>query len=111
MDDVSDGEGDEEAAVKARVEMEIQEDKERTKAVITAVTEGRDAYKKSLRKGKYSFQKLVGDNTVPLGDEEPGAVNRLLSLHVLVASTRLPSISGRRRGGDGLRGNASARSG
>ena len=79
MDDLSDGEGDEEAAAKARHEMEILEDKERTKAVITAVTEGRDAYKKSLRKGKYTFQKLVGDNTtMQVGDEGQGNIRTLL---------------------------------
>ena len=71
MDDLSDGEGDEEAAVQARMAQELVEDRERTKAVITAVTEGRDAYKKSLRKGKYSFEKLVGDKkTENAGENE-----------------------------------------
>jgi hypothetical protein len=41
VDDVSDGEGDEEEAERQRVAMEIREDTERTLAVIAAVTEGR----------------------------------------------------------------------
>jgi len=73
VDDVSDGEGDEEAGMEARVEMEMQEDKERTKAVITAVTEGRDAFRKNMRKGKYTFDKLVGDkksiSNAEIGDQ------------------------------------------
>jgi hypothetical protein len=73
VDELSDGEGDEEAGEMARVALEMQEDKERTKAVITAVTEGREAYKKSVRKGKYSFDKLVGDSQ-EAGDEGDGLV-------------------------------------
>ena len=44
--------------------MELQEDKERIKQIITSVTEGHDAYKKLIRKNnKYSFDKLVNNNT------------------------------------------------
>lgn len=41
VDDLSDGEGDEEEAERQRVAMEIREDNERTQAVIAAVMEGR----------------------------------------------------------------------
>ncbi len=61
VDDLSDGEGDEDAGALARIDMEIREDKERTKAVIAAVTEGHDAARKKAKKGKYSFDRLVGD--------------------------------------------------
>lgn len=61
VDEVSEDEGiDEEEAVRARVDMEIREDRERTKAVIAAVTEGHDATRKR-NKGKYSFDRLVAD--------------------------------------------------
>jgi len=63
VDELSDNEGDEEAGLNARKEMELQEDKERIKQIITSVTEGHDAYKKLMRKNnKYSFDKLVNNN-------------------------------------------------
>jgi hypothetical protein len=60
VDDVSDGEGDEAAGAAARAEMELQEDRARDRAIITAVTEGHDAMRKMQKKGKYTFEKLVG---------------------------------------------------
>eukprot|EP01038_Epipyxis_sp_PR26KG_P013063 gene13063-17507_t len=60
VDDLSEGEGDEEAGERARMEMDMKEDREKTKAVITAVTEGRDAVRKK-HKGKYSFEGLMND--------------------------------------------------
>lgn len=61
VDDVSDGEGDEAAGAAARAEMELQEDRARDRAIITAVTEGHDAMRKMQKKGKYTFEKLVGE--------------------------------------------------
>jgi hypothetical protein len=61
VDDVSDGEGDEAAGALARAEMELREDRARDRAIITAVTEGHDAMRKMQKKGKYTFDKLVGD--------------------------------------------------
>lgn len=63
VDDVSDGEGDEAAGAQARAEMELQEDRARDRAIITAVTEGHDAMRKLTRKGKgiYTFDRLVGE--------------------------------------------------
>ena len=60
---MSDGEGDEAAGALARAEMELKEDRERDRAIITAVTEGHEAMRKMSRKGKYSFEKLVGDSS------------------------------------------------
>lgn len=39
--------------------MELREDKERTRQIITAVTEGHDVLKKMNQKGKYTFDRLV----------------------------------------------------
>lgn len=61
VDELSDGEGDEEAGRKARLEQQIQDEKDSLKQVITVVTEGRDAARKNRQKGKYSFEKLVQD--------------------------------------------------
>lgn len=72
MDDLSDDEGDDEAAVRARVDMEIREDRERTKQVISAVTEGHDGTRSRRNKGKYSFDRLVADKKKerPVGGDE-----------------------------------------
>jgi hypothetical protein len=48
--------------MRARLDMEIKEDREKVKEVITAVTEGFDAVRKSKKSKKYSFEKLVGDS-------------------------------------------------
>lgn len=61
VDDVSDGEGDEEAGAAARAKMEYEEDRAKDRAIITAVTEGHDAMRKMQKKGKYTFDKLVGE--------------------------------------------------
>lgn len=79
VDDVSDGEGDEAAGAVARAEMELQEDRARDRAIITAVTEGHDAMRKMQKKGKYTFDKLVGEDVgsssrrggADVGAEEP----------------------------------------
>jgi hypothetical protein len=62
VDEVSDGEGDEEEGARARAEMELREDRERDRAIITAVTEGHDAMRKMKTKGKYSFERLIGED-------------------------------------------------
>ncbi len=61
MDDLSDGEGDEEEALRARAAMEVQEDRAQTRKLISAVTEGFDATRKNLKKGKYSLNKLLAE--------------------------------------------------
>lgn len=75
VDDVSDGEGDEAAGAQARAEMELQEDRARDRAIITAVTEGHDAMCKLTRKGKgaFSFERLVGGDSKRGGGAEGGA--------------------------------------
>ena len=73
VDDLSDDEGDEEAALKARAEMELREDKEMTRKVITAVTEGHDALRRQNKKKGFSFEHLVGEKKIGQeneGDEE-----------------------------------------
>jgi hypothetical protein len=59
VDDLSEDEGDEEEAIRARTEMQLKEDKDRTRMVITAVTEGHDAVKHRMRKTGYTFEQLV----------------------------------------------------
>jgi hypothetical protein len=62
VDSLSDDEGDEDAAIRARMEMERREDKDRTRMIITAVTEGHDAMKLKQQKSKkmgFSFEDLV----------------------------------------------------
>eukprot|EP01035_Chromulina_nebulosa_P018566 gene18566-24289_t len=63
VDDVSDDEGDEEAGLKARLEQQEKEEKAKTRAIITAITEGHDTAKR-LRNNKniMSFNQLVGDD-------------------------------------------------
>lgn len=58
VDDLSDGEGDEDAAIRARADLERKEDIEQTKQVIAAVTEGH-ALNRNRNKGKYTFDKLI----------------------------------------------------
>ncbi len=59
VDSLSDDEGDEEAGARGRAEQEYKDDQKRTRAIITAVTEGRSAAKKQFTRGKYSLDKLV----------------------------------------------------
>lgn len=73
VDDVEEDEEDEERGALARFDQEMREDQERTKAVITAITEGHDGTARNRKKGKYSFQKLVG------GDEEMLVKNKSAS--------------------------------
>lgn len=61
VDEISDGEGDEEAEREALYQMELKEDRERTKMIVEAITEGHDAMraKKYRRRQGYSFEALV----------------------------------------------------
>lgn len=63
MDDIDDDEGDEEAALKARLEQQAREEKQQTKAIITAITEGHDAAKRLLaNKNTLTFEDLIADD-------------------------------------------------
>ena len=74
VDELSDNEGDEDAAVHARAEMELREDKEHTRRVITAVTEGHDTLKNKSKKSGYSFEHLVGGKKNIIVDNNTEAV-------------------------------------
>lgn len=112
VDSVSDDEGDEEAALKARIEMERREDKGLTRAIITGVTEGRDTAKQKQRKLGFSFEQLVGgassapgDGSAPdgqqsaAGGEEEEDYEELLLRGMLDRVSREKETRGRRGGG------------
>lgn len=76
VDELSDDEGDEEAGERARAAMELEEDRQQTRNIITAVTEGHQTMRKYLqqkRRGKYGFDRLVGEG---LDDDGAGAGDR-----------------------------------
>lgn len=83
VDDVSDGEGDEEAGMRARLAQEEREDRAKTRAVITAVTEGFGAQKRGARRAGFSEDALLIDRNEQLlnrsrageGDGEEGKVD------------------------------------
>lgn len=79
VDSLSDDEGDEEAALKAMAEMQRKEDQDRTRMVITAVTEGHDALKNKRKKLGYTFDQLIGAEGTANGnnpDQEGGAAGQ-----------------------------------
>jgi hypothetical protein len=62
VDDYDDDLGDEEAGLRARLEMQAQEEKKQTKAIITAITEGHDhARRMQSNQQALSFDDLIKD--------------------------------------------------
>ncbi|KAJ1418101.1 hypothetical protein B484DRAFT_397063 [Ochromonadaceae sp. CCMP2298] len=109
VDQVSDGEGDEEEGDRARAAMELQEDKLKDLAIIKAVTEGHDASRR--KKNKYSFDKLVGDEgggrrrrrgeAAPEGEEEEEYdEEEMLQRGMMDRFEREKFVKGRRGGSD-----------
>lgn len=60
MDSLSDDEGDEEAAMKFRADLQRKDDNQLLQTVITGVTEGADAAEHRNRRQGFSFEELVG---------------------------------------------------
>ena len=56
---MSDDEGDEEAGIQARAEQQRREDREHTRAVIQAVTEGHNSGRDKGTRSKYTYEKLT----------------------------------------------------
>ena len=59
VDDLSDDEGDEEAGLVARMAQEVTDDRNQIKAIITAVTMGREMVRLGTKGKKYTFDNLV----------------------------------------------------
>ncbi len=70
VDELSEGEGDEEAGHAARLRLDMADDARRTNQIVTAVTEGRDAARKRSRNEEFGFMKLVGDTDRNKDDTE-----------------------------------------